>query len=92
MNMGKRPFLEKPLLFVYIFHIMNPSIPEHPIPQLLSRQIVELWGKNRLRCGWFIRDGFLPKTFSDFSLCLEILAKHGDRETYIMARKLMKCL
>ncbi|HCM25744.1 MAG: hypothetical protein A2Z99_08675 [Treponema sp. GWB1_62_6] len=58
----------------------------------LQSQIIDLWKENRLRCGWFIRDDYMPETLDDFSRCLTILAKHGDRKTYILARKLMKCL
>ena len=55
-------------------------------------EIRALWKKNRLRCGWFMRDNFVPETRDELLRCLDLLMARGDRETYIMARKLLKCL
>jgi hypothetical protein len=58
----------------------------------IKKQVLELWEKNRLRCGWFIRPDFIPQTREDFFYCLELITKQGDRTTYVLARKLLKCL
>ncbi len=55
-------------------------------------QASSLWEANRLQCGWFLKADFVPQTRDDFLRCLALLAKHGNRETYIRARKLLKCL
>ena len=55
-------------------------------------QASALWEANRLQCGWFLKADFVPQTRDDFLRCLALLAKHGNRETYIRARKLLKCL
>ena len=51
-----------------------------------------LWERNRLRCGWFLRRDFVPETRDDLLRCLHLLARHGDRNTFVLARKLEKCL
>ncbi len=56
------------------------------------QQALALWEQNRARCAWFMRDDFVPSSKDDFIRCLHTLAQHGDRATYVMARKLMKCL
>jgi hypothetical protein len=58
----------------------------------VKQQALVLWEDNRLRCGWFVRDNFMPETKADFRRCLTLLAKHGDRATYVLSRKLLKCL
>ena len=58
----------------------------------VRKETLALWERNRLRCGWFLRDDFSPRTEDDLRLCLNMLARHGDRATYVLARKLMKCL
>jgi hypothetical protein len=55
-------------------------------------EVRTLWKNNRLRCGWFMRDDFIPETRDELLRCLELLMMRGDRETYIAARKLVKCL
>jgi len=55
-------------------------------------QIRALWAKNRLLCGWFAREDFEPHTTPEMRTCLLWLEKHGDRATYVAARKLKKCL
>jgi len=56
------------------------------------KETLALWARNRLRCGWFLRDDFTPSTRDEFVRCLDMLAQHGDRATYVLARKLMRCL
>jgi hypothetical protein len=55
-------------------------------------QIQALWERNRMSCGWFAREDFVPQTPAEGACCLGWLKKHGNRETYISARKLEKCL
>jgi len=71
---------------------MSESIHLETIPLDVRQQTLALWEVNRLRCGWFVRDGFMPKTRGDFRRCLALLAKHGDRATYVLSRRLVKCL
>lgn len=68
------------------------SITELQLPDDIVKQMLELWDRNKLRCGWFFREDFTPTTKDDFSRCLSILARNGNRETYVVARKLMKWL
>jgi len=51
-----------------------------------------LWERNRLCCGWYVRSDFTPETDEEILFCLRLLARHGDRGTYIEARRMMKCL
>jgi len=71
---------------------MSAAISSETVPFDVGDQIVELWDRNRLQCGWFLRSDFVPRTRSDFRRCLELLTKHGDRATYVLSRKLLKCL
>ncbi|MFT5240370.1 MAG: hypothetical protein ACI9OU_002229 [Candidatus Promineifilaceae bacterium] len=71
---------------------MSEAIPSETVPRDVRDQALALWERNRLQCGWFVRDDFSPKTRSDFRRCLNLLAKHGDRATYVLSRKLIKCL
>jgi hypothetical protein len=71
---------------------MSESLPVQSIPLDVRQQVLALWERNRLQCGWFLRDNLIPETRDEFYHCLELLAKQGDRATYVLARKLMKCL
>ncbi len=62
------------------------------VPTDVRRDTQALWNRNRLRCGWFLRDDLVPETRDDLALCLRLLARHGDRATFIEARKLQRCL
>lgn len=62
------------------------------LPTIIRQQISELWEKNRLFCGWFLRQDFIPHTDDELIRCAKLLEKHGDRQTYVTVRKLMKCL
>lgn len=71
---------------------MSTTIHTETVPLDVRDQILALWDRNRLQCGWFVRRGFIPQTRADFRRCLDLLAKHGDRATYVLSRKLLKCL
>ena len=58
----------------------------------MRERIRGLWAQNRLLCGWFLRKNFDPQTDDDLVRCARLLEKHGDRQTYVTVRKLMKCL
>lgn len=58
----------------------------------VQRETQALWERNRLRCGWFLRDDLVPETPEDVLRCLRLLVLHGDRATFVRARKLQKCL
>lgn len=58
----------------------------------VREQVLALWERNRLQCGWFMRETFIPETRDEFRFCLNLIAKQGDRENYVLARKLIKCL
>jgi hypothetical protein len=62
------------------------------VPADVRRKTQALWERNRLRCGWFLRDNLVPETRDDLARCLRLLARHGDRATFVLARKLQKCL
>lgn len=63
-----------------------------PAPADARKETLALWDRNRLRCGWFLRDDFTPRSRDEFVRCLGLLAQHGDRATYVLARKLLRCL
>ena len=56
----------------------------------VRRETLAVWEQNRL-LGWFLRDDFSPQTEDQLRRCLNVLARHGDRATYVQAR-LLKCL
>jgi hypothetical protein len=58
----------------------------------VRKETQALWERNRLRCGWFLRDDLVPETRDDLARCLRLMARHGDRATFVLARKLQKCL
>ena len=51
-----------------------------------------LWERNRLRCGWFLRDDLIPETRDELTRCLRLMVRHGDLATFVLARRLQKCL
>jgi hypothetical protein len=61
-------------------------------PADVLKETQALWKQNRLRCGWFLRDDMVPEKHDDLARCLRLLARHGDRATFILARKLQRCL
>ncbi len=65
--------------------------PEAPLSEAMA-QIRALWEANRATCGWFVRGDFMPATPAEGALCLGWVKMHGDRDSYVMARKLEKCL
>ena len=52
----------------------------------------ELVRRNRRRCLWFMRDDYAPVDASGMLKVLRNLEQHGDRETFIQARRLTRCL
>lgn len=71
---------------------MGTAVKNETTSSNIREQVLSLWKRNRLRCGWFLREDFCPETADDFARCLTLLQQHGDRKTYVMARKLRKCL
>ncbi len=71
---------------------MSNTIQSEPVSEDIRKQALALWEHNRLQCGWFLRDNFIPETRNELSRCLTMLAQHGDRATFVLARKLLKCL
>ena len=65
--------------------------PDAPLSDTMVR-IRALWEANRATCGWFVRGDFMPATPAEGALCLGWVKMHGDRDSYVMARKLEKCL
>jgi hypothetical protein len=60
-------------------------------PQLLS-EFDELVRRNKRRCLWFMRDDYAPVDASGMLKVLRSLEQHGDRETFIQARRLTRWL
>jgi len=79
---------------VYACLDMSNTVHTCPIaePADARKEALALWDRNRLRCGWFLREDFTPRTRDEFVRCLDMLAQHGDRATYVLARKLLRCL
>ena len=61
-------------------------------PLEVLKETQALWERNRLRCGWFLREDLVPETRDDLARCLQLMVRHGDRATFVLARKLQKCL
>jgi hypothetical protein len=65
---------------------------ESSVPPDVLKATQDLWERNRLRCGWFLRADLVPETRDDLLRCLRLMARHGDRATFVLSRKLQKCL
>ena len=48
--------------------------------------------RNRLRCLWFMKPGYLPRDTAGMLRVLRAIEKAGDLETYVAARRLIQCL
>lgn len=48
--------------------------------------------RNRRACLWFMRDDYVPVDASGMLKVLRSLEQHGDRETFIQARRLTRWL
>jgi hypothetical protein len=48
--------------------------------------------RNRRTCLWFMRDDYAPVDVSGMLKVLRSLEQHGNRETFIQARRLARCL
>jgi len=71
---------------------MGEKVQSSAVPTEVKQRTLALWENNRLQCGWFVRQDFVPRTRADFARCLNLMARHGDRATYVLSRRLMKCL
>jgi hypothetical protein len=47
---------------------------------------------NRRACLWFMRDDYTPADASGMLKVLRSIEQHGNRETFIQARRLSRCL
>jgi len=63
---------------------MNPG----PIEESVNRLVDE----NRLRCLWFLRSDYYPKTDEDRLRVLGYIERHGDREAFRRAAELRQWL
>jgi hypothetical protein len=52
----------------------------------VTAKVRELWEKNRLGCGWFVRVDFSPQSVSECLMCLRLMQKHGDRDTFVASK------
>ena len=48
--------------------------------------------RNRRTCLWFMRDDYVPVDAFGMLKVLRSLEQHGNRETFIQARRLTRCL
>ena len=60
-------------------------------PEIVT-EFDELVRRNRRRCLWFMRDDYAPVDAAGMLKVLRNLEQHGDRETFIQARRLARCL
>lgn len=58
----------------------------------LAQQIDQLIEAHRTECLWFIRRDYLPDTTAERLRMLKYLEMHGDRDTFVEARRLRDCL
>jgi hypothetical protein len=56
------------------------------------QKVQELTARTRDTCLWFMREDFVPRTITEALDCLDKIQRHGDRDTYIEARRLGKWL
>ncbi|MDZ4199448.1 MAG: hypothetical protein U1E27_09210 [Kiritimatiellia bacterium] len=53
----------------------------------LRQEMMALWQRSRSRCAWFVREDFEPSTREEFSMCMDMLMRHGDHDTCVMEAK-----
>jgi hypothetical protein len=58
----------------------------------LYEEINRLAEENRATCLWFMSDDYLPETTEARLRVLRHLERHGDRDTFVKARRLRDCL
>jgi len=58
----------------------------------LVAEFDELVRRNRRSCLWFMRDDYTPSDAPGMLKVLRNLEQHGNRETFIQARRLARCL
>ncbi|MBI5548405.1 MAG: hypothetical protein HY901_31370 [Deltaproteobacteria bacterium] len=58
----------------------------------LARQIDALIDQCRSTCLWFQRSDYYPRTRADRLRVLDAIQRHADRETFIRAGRLKRCL
>ena len=58
----------------------------------METQLVELIGRYRLRCLWFLAEDFVPTTHEQAIQVLEYIERYGDREGFVQARRLKQWL
>ena len=58
----------------------------------IEKQLVELIGRYRLRCLWFLAEDFVPTTHEQAVRVLEYIERYGDREGFVQARRLKQWL
>jgi hypothetical protein len=58
----------------------------------IEQQLVELIGRYRSRCLWFLAEDFVPETHQQAVRVLEYIEQYGDREGFLQARRLKQWL
>lgn len=58
----------------------------------ITQQLMELIGRYRSRCLWFLAEDFVPETRQQAVRVLEYIERYGDREGFVQARRLKQCL
>ena len=61
------------------------------LPTVL-REVSRLASRNQTTCLWFLRESFVPDTEELALRALDAIQRHGDRESYIQARRLKEWL
>jgi hypothetical protein len=60
--------------------------------ETIMAEVQELVSRSRAACLWFLKEDIFPETPSQALSILESIARHGDRETYVQARRLKEWL
>ena len=58
----------------------------------IEQQLVELIGRYRTRCLWFLAEDFVPDTPEQALRVLGYIERYGDREGFIRARRIKQWL
>jgi hypothetical protein len=86
-----------PVLIEYPFGNANTpnclkEIGTMAVDKDILRQSHALINENRVACLWFLREDFLPEDTEGLVRAMTYIERHGNRDTYIKARKIREWL
>ncbi len=58
----------------------------------IAKQLMELMGRYRSSCLWFLDEDFVPQTDEQALRVLGLIERYGDRDGFVQARRLKQWL